>query len=98
MMNILDNGIHLAHTMSFDELDRCVDLITYNGTKTMNLEDQYGLEVGKPANFLALDADSPFEVVRQRADVLASIRYGEYLFNRPAPRYEIALDLLSKTR
>ena len=66
MMNILDNGIHLAHTMSFDELDRCLDLITYNGTKTMNLEDQYGLEVDKPANFLVLDADSPFEAVRQR--------------------------------
>ena len=28
MMNILDNGIHLAHTMSFDDLDRCLDLIT----------------------------------------------------------------------
>lgn len=39
MMNILDNGIHLAHTMSFDELDRCLDLITYNGAKTLNVED-----------------------------------------------------------
>ena len=27
MMNILDNGIHLAQTMSFDELDRCLDLV-----------------------------------------------------------------------
>ena len=60
-MNILDNGIHLAHTMSFDELDRCLDLITYNGAKTLNVEDQYGIEEGKPANFLVLDADTPFE-------------------------------------
>jgi hypothetical protein len=28
-------------------------------------------------------ADSPFEAVRQRADVLASIRKGQYLFKRP---------------
>jgi cytosine deaminase len=97
MMNILDNGIHLAHTMSFDELDRCLDLITYNGAKTLNLEDQYGIEVGKPANFLVLNADSPFEAVRQRADVLASIRHGEYLFKRAEPTYEIALDLFRKT-
>ena len=48
MMNILDNGIHLAHTMSFDELDRCLDLITYNGAKTLNVENQYGIEAGKP--------------------------------------------------
>jgi len=90
-------GIHLAQTMSFDELDRCLDLITYNGAKALNVEDQYGIEEGKPANFLVLDADSPFEAVRQRADVLASIRNGEYLFNRPEPNYEIALDLFRKT-
>jgi hypothetical protein len=73
-MNILDNGIHLAHIMSYEELDRVLDLITYNGAKTLNVEDQYGLEPGKPANFLVLDAPSAFEAVRKRADVLASIR------------------------
>ncbi len=93
LMNILDNGIHLAQTMSFEELDTCLDLITYNGAKTFNVEDQYGIEAGKPANFLVLDAHSPFEAVRQRADVLASIRNGEYLFKRPEPAYEIALDI-----
>jgi cytosine deaminase len=98
MMNILDNGIHLAHTMSFAEIDRCLDLITYNGAKTLNVMDQYGIEAGKPANFLVLDADSPFEAVRQRAVVLASIRHGEYLFKRPDPRYEIGLDLFRKTK
>jgi cytosine deaminase len=98
MMNILDHGIHLAHTMSFEELDRCLDLITYNGAKTLNVEAQYGIEEGKPANFLVLDADTPFEAVRQRADVLASIRHGEYLFKRPDPSYEIELDLFRKTR
>lgn len=97
MMNILDNGIHLAQTMSFDELDRCLDLITYNGAKTLNVEDRYGIEEGKPANFLVLDEDSPFEAVRQRAGVLASIRNGEYLFKRPEPSYEVELDLFRKT-
>lgn len=95
LMNILDNGIHLAQTMSFDELDRCIDLITYNGAKTLNVEDQYGLEKGKPANFLVLDADTPFEAVRQRADALASVRNGEYLFKKPEPSYEVPLSLMS---
>jgi cytosine deaminase len=98
MMNILDNGIHLAHTMSFPELDRCLDLITYNGAKTLNLQDEYGIEAGKPANFLVLDADSPFEAIRQRAGVLASIRNGEYLFKRPEPSFEIELDLFRNTK
>ncbi|WP_345889569.1 amidohydrolase family protein [Nitrosomonas sp. GH22] len=96
MMNILDNGIHLAQTMSFDELDRCLDLVTSNGAKTLNVEDQYGIEVGKPANFIVLNAKSPFEAVRQRADVLASIRNGEYLFKRPEPHYEVKFDAFEK--
>jgi len=98
LMNILDNGIHMAHTMSMAQLDTCLDLITYNGAKTLNVEAQYGLEVGKPANFLVLDAQSPFEAVRQRADVLASIRNGEYLFKKPEPSYDVALDLFRQTR
>lgn len=52
---------------------------------------------GKPANFLVLDADSPFEAVRQRADVLASMLHGEYLFKRPEPSYEIEPDLFKRT-
>ena len=98
LMNILDNGIHLAQTMSFDQLDTCLDLITFNGARTLNVEEQYGLDAGKPANFLVLDATSPFEAVRQRADVLASIRNGEYLFKKSEPSYDVALDLFRKTR
>lgn len=98
LMNILDNGIHMAHTMSMAQLDTCLDLITYNGAKTLNVEEKYGLDVGKPANFLVLDATTAFEAVRQRADVLASIRNGEYLFKKPEPSYEIELDLFRKTR
>ena len=33
----------------------------------MNVEGQYGIDEGRPANFLVLDADTPFEAVRQRA-------------------------------
>ncbi|WP_201586541.1 amidohydrolase family protein [Psychrobacter jeotgali] len=97
MMNILDNGIHLAQTMSLPQLDVCLDFITFNGAKTLNIQDEYGLEVGRAANFLVLDADTPFEAVRQRADVLASIRNGEYLFKKPEPSYEIELDVFRET-
>lgn len=93
MMNILDNGIHLAQTMSLAEIEKDLDLITYNGAKVLQIEDQYGLEEGKPANFIVLNAPSAFEAIRQRAEVLASIRYGEYLFKKRAPTFEIELNL-----
>ena len=61
MMNILDNGIHLAQIMSPEEIEKDLDLITYNGAEMCpNIQDRYGLEVGKDANFIVLDGDSPF--------------------------------------
>lgn len=93
MMNILDNGIHLTQVASYDELETAFDLITYNGAKTMMLEDQYGLEAGKPANFIVLNESSAFEAIRKRVEVLASVRNGNFLFRRKEPEYEVSLAL-----
>jgi cytosine deaminase len=93
MMNILDNGIHLTQVASYEELETAFDLITYNGAKTMMLDDAYGLEAGKPANFIVLNESSVFEAIRKRVDVLASVRNGNFLFRRREPEYEVPLDL-----
>ena len=94
LMNVLDNGIHIAQMMSFEEIDRCLDLITVNGAKTMNLTNSYGIEAGKPANFIVLDAKNEFEAVSERADVSASIRNGEFLFKKAPVSYEILNDFM----
>jgi cytosine deaminase len=93
MMNILDNGIHLAQIMSPSEIEKDLDLITYNGARCLNIQDRYGLSVGKDANFIVINGDSPFDVIRNRAGVLASIRRGEYLFKQKPVEYEVELDL-----
>lgn len=72
--------------------------LAFNRKTLLNVEYAYGIEVGKPANFLVLDAKTPFDAVRQRADVLASIRHGAYLFKRPDPSFDIALDLFRKIK
>lgn len=92
MMNILDNGIHLAHYTHIDEINKALDLITVNGAKVMRIDEDYGgygIEAGKPANFIVLDAHDAYEAVRERAEVLASVRDGEYLFKREMRKNEI---------
>ena len=93
MMNILDNGIHLAQIMSPEHIETDLDLITYNGARCLYIQDKYGLDIGKEANFIVLNGDSPFDVIRNRAGVLASIRKGEYLFKQKPVEYEVELDL-----
>ena len=94
MMNILDNGIHLAHYTHIDEINKAFDLITYHGANIMRVNDEYGIEAGKPANFIVLDAKDPYEAIRERAEVLMSIRQGEYIFKREVRKNERAIDLL----
>jgi len=93
MMNILDNGIHLAQIMSPEHIEKDLDLITYNGARCLHIQDRYGLDIGKEANFIVLNGDSPFDVIRNRAGVLASIRRGDYLFKQKPVEYEVELDL-----
>lgn len=93
MMNILDNGMHLAQIMSPEEVETNFDLITYNGARCMNIHDSYGLDVGKQANFIVLDESSVYEAIRKRVDVLASVRNGEFLFRRKEVAYDIPLSL-----
>lgn len=93
MMNILDNGIHLAHYTHIDEINKALDLITVNGANVLNIED-YGIKEGNSANFIVLDAHDAYEAVRERAEVLASVRNGEYLFKREVRKNEIEVDFL----
>ncbi len=93
MMNILDNGIHLAQIMSPAETEKNLDLITVNGARCLNIAEDYRLAVGNEANFIVLDGNSPFDVIRNRAEVLASVRRGEYLFKKEPTRYEVTLEL-----
>lgn len=93
MMNILDNGIHASQLMRESDFDHNLDLVTYNGAKLMGLEAEYGLEPGKPANFIVLDADSAFDAQRRRVECLASVRQGRFLFQKAWPSYQIELKL-----
>lgn len=94
MMNILDNGIHLAHYTHIDEINKALDLITNNGANILRVNEQYGIEEGKPANFIVIDAQDAYEAVRERAEVITSVRNGEYIFKRAPRKNDIEIDLL----
>lgn len=82
MMLILDYVLHLAQMMSFEEIDDALKFLTVNGATTLGMRNSYGLEAGKPANFIVLDASSVFGAVYERCDVLRSVREGRTLFTR----------------
>lgn len=93
MMNILDNGVHLTQYASPEELENAFDLITYNGAKAMYIEDTYGLDEGKPANFIVLEETNIFDAIRRRVNTIMSVRNGEFLYKKQPAKYDVEFKL-----
>ena len=82
ILRILEAGLHICHMLGYDDLKRCLDLITDNSARTLNLGERYGLEVGRPANLLVLSAADDYEMLRTQGHALLSVRNGEVLMRR----------------
>lgn len=65
LLHVANMCIHISHLTGTDEIDRVFEMITYNGAKTLNIEDNYGIEVGKTANFIIIDAASQLDALRR---------------------------------
>ncbi len=79
--------LHTAHMSGADQIERLFDMITVNSAKAMRLEEGYGLEEGKPAHLLILDAATVFDAIRLTPECLYVIRHGKVaLKTTPAVR------------
>src|SRR5690625_4380477 len=56
--------VHTAHLNGEEEIDELLDLITYNGAKTLHIQDDYGIEENKQADCLILNATSVKDAIR----------------------------------
>ncbi|MDP4171128.1 MAG: cytosine deaminase [Bacillota bacterium] len=79
MLQVLHMGLHVCQLMGYEQIMDSIDLITTNSAKTLHIEDQYGVEVGKPANFIVLPATDSYDAIRRQVSVRYSIRNGEII-------------------
>ena len=85
MLDVANMAIHVSQMTGLAEIDACYDMITRHGAKTLQVENDYGLEVGNPANLIVLDAQNRFDAIRDRATVLYVISQGKLLSQTQAP-------------
>lgn len=86
ILRVLDAGLHICHMMGYQDLQRCLDFVTDHGATTMHLGERYGIEVGRPASLVVLDADSDYEAVRRQAKATLSVRHGKIIMRREPER------------
>jgi cytosine deaminase len=59
-------ALHFCHMGGREEIADMLACATSRGARTLGIEDEYGIEEGKPADFVVHDAPSPLEVMRLR--------------------------------
>ncbi|PAF23126.1 cytosine deaminase [Terribacillus saccharophilus] len=79
MLQVLHMGIHVTQLMGYDQIVNSIDMITTNSARTLHIEEKYGIEEGKPANLIVLEAENEYEAIRKQAAVLYSVRNGEVI-------------------
>ena len=86
MLDVVSMAVHVCQMTGLDEIDACYDMATAGGARTLNIQDTYGIEVGKPANLIVLDCPSKYEAVRRRPTVSYVISRGQLLVETAAPK------------
>ncbi|WP_394293866.1 cytosine deaminase [Aeromonas rivipollensis] len=85
MLQVLHMGLHVCQIMGYEQINDGLKLISSHSARTLNVQDRYGIEVGKPANLLILPAENGFDAVRRQVPVRYSIRHGRVIAEtRPA--------------
>nr|WP_309100820.1 cytosine deaminase [Fredinandcohnia onubensis] len=92
MLQVLHMGIHVSQLMGYEQIVNSIDLITTNSAKTLHIEDRYGIEEGKPANFIVMSAENEYETVRKQAKVRYSFRNGKIIAETKPSETMITLD------
>lgn len=77
LLRILDMGVHVAQMTGYEDLRKCLDLISVNGARNLCLDKEYGIETGRDANFILLEGKDDMEVLRFLSPVLLSVHNGK---------------------
>lgn len=91
MMQVLHMGLHVCQVMGYDQINNSLDLISTNSAHTLNIQDRYGIEEGKPGSLLILPADNGFDAVRRQVPVRYSIRHGHVVAQTQPATTQISL-------
>jgi cytosine deaminase len=66
MLQAAHMAAHLAHMTGREEAKELLRMITVRGARTMQIESEYGVEPGKPANFVLLPGDDAMDLLRRQ--------------------------------
>jgi cytosine/creatinine deaminase len=64
LLHAANLALHFTYMSGLEEIPEMLGCATWRGARTLGVEDDYGLEEGKPADLVIFDAPTPLEVMR----------------------------------
>ncbi|MCS0789870.1 cytosine deaminase [Cytobacillus firmus] len=79
MLQAAHMAVHLAQMTGLEEINETINMITIRGAKALQIEAEYGLEIGKPASFILLPEKSIVDAIRYQSKCRYVISRGKIL-------------------
>lgn len=92
MLQVLHMGLHVCQIMGYSQINDSIDLISNNSARTLNIQDEYGIEIGKPGNLIILPAESGYDALRRQVPVCYSIRKGNVISHTTLSETTVTLE------
>jgi cytosine deaminase len=92
MLQVLHMGLHVCQIMGYSQINDSIDLISNNSARTLNIQAEYGIEIGKPGNLIILPAQSGYDAIRRQVPVYYSIRKGNVISHTTLSETTVTLE------
>ena len=91
MRDVVFMGLHVCQMMGYEEIMDSYKFISTNAAKTLHLGEEYGIETGRLASFIVLDADNWYNALNRNAAVLRSYKKGKLVAQSTPGTAEVLL-------
>ncbi|MBC7112454.1 MAG: cytosine deaminase [Candidatus Methanomethyliales bacterium] len=92
MLHALFMGVHVGQLTGYRELLDSLNLITYNPARALGISERYGVEEGKDADLVVMDAFSELEAIRTMAPRLLVVKSGRVIIKTEPAKIKIVRD------
>ncbi|MDD6223321.1 MAG: cytosine deaminase [Lachnospiraceae bacterium] len=92
MRDVVCQGLNISHLMGYEDICGGYKFVTTNAAKTLHITDHYGIEEGKPANMIVLDAPDYYDALNNDSALLYSVHGGKIIVKGKPATTEILAD------
>lgn len=76
MLQVAHMAVHISHMTGMNEIAETVQMVTQRAARTLQIEESYGLDVGKPASFVMIQAEDAFDLIRRQPPCRYVVSHG----------------------